>query len=183
MENEQITGTNTVDSESRVISINGPIDETLYDGVIVPLLEMDRASQDEIRIYLTTIGGCTDAALCLADVIERLDSPTKLYLLGTVASAGMIIVMGAYPNDNVEVCAYPSTVGMFHHGSWFMDSLEFERANDWLTFVHERHNSYIKDFIMSHSDYTEEEYASLHRTDRWYSADMMKALGFVNTIL
>lgn len=182
MENE-VVSCNTVDFEARVISINGLIDESLTDTIIIPLLEMDRASSKEIRIYLSTDGGREDVALCLADVLERLQSPTKLILLGTVASAGMLIVMGAYPNDNVEVCAFPSTIGMIHHGSWFINCMEAERAEDWLSFIQGKKRDFIEDYMLSHSKMTDEDYCLLHRRDRWYTAEEMLAYGFVDTIL
>lgn len=171
------------DEETRTISVTGiEITDTLFRYAIEPFLRMDQDGEP-IAIYLNTPGGCPFTGLAFADVLERAQSPVTLYLLGVVASAGMLIPMGAFKNDNVDVVAYPSTIGMMHHGSLFLDEMEFERAEDWFRFVSDHKRQYMNDFILSHSLYTEEDMAQLERADRWMNANELVSYGFADRIL
>lgn len=171
------------DEETRTISMTGiEFSDALFRFAIEPFLKMDRDGEP-ITIYLSTPGGCLYPALCFADVIERAQSPVMIYMLGEVASAGMYIPMGAFNNENVEVVAYPSTVGMLHHGSWFLDTMEMERAEDWFKFARGRKNEYMRDYVLSHSNYTADDIARLDRADRWMDAEELVTFGFANRIL
>lgn len=169
--------------ESYSIYLVGPITSDTIETTAIPLLELIR-DKTPVDFYLSTIGGEIPPAMLIADIIDRCSAPLNIYLLGEVVSAGFLIALAGYNNDNVKTYAYPSTALMWHSGmiegmttSPVHSLCEYSQftADQW-----ERE----KEFIAAHSKLTVEQiHEECWRTDRWFYPNELLELGIIDEIL
>lgn len=166
------------------ITIPDVISRNIIEDCVIPLLEQD-VKGEPITIYITTTGGERAAAMCLCDVIERLKSPTTMYLIGYVYSAGMFIAMSGYNNPNVTTYAYPSTEGMMHHGSLNLGGdveMKIADLKDYMDFNVKKDDE-VREYVLGHSSMPGEFYDTLTRKEYWLSAQEMLEFGIIDGIL
>jgi ATP-dependent Clp protease protease subunit len=168
--------------KNRTIIINETINENIIETAVLPLLEMDNdGSGKEINILVNTLGGQVYNGLVLCDVISKLKTKTTITVLAYAYSMGSLIIMSAYNNPNVTVRCYSFTTALVHGGSTFVEGTS-SQVKDYFEF-NLKYEDKIKDFILSHSKITEEEYQKMERYE-WYmtSEDMLK-YGLVTEII
>lgn len=170
------------DKEKRVLYILDDITDKLYEECITPLLEMDKDGEP-ITLYVNTCGGDLHAAMCLCEVLDRVQSQVDVFLLSEVYSAGMFIAMAGADNDNVTVYAYPSTRGLIHWGTVSFGEDTVENVYDYYAFHRDKIQSARVAYILTHSTYTAEEIAGFDRRDYWVDAQEMLERGIVDVIL
>jgi ATP-dependent Clp protease protease subunit len=168
--------------KNRTIIINEAISEATIECVVLPLLEFDNdGSGKEINIYLSTPGGATYNGLTVCSIIDRLKTPTKIICFSYAMSMGALILMAGYNNPNVTKICLPFTVGLIHGGSQLFEGT-LSQARDYWSF-NEKYEEKIKEYVLSHSRITNEEYEKMSRNE-WYmtSEDMLK-YGLVSEII
>lgn len=89
MNNENIS---EVMNDSRVIFIDGPVDEKMGTYVIGRLLYLDSLNSDDITIYINSPGGSVSEGLAITDTMELLKSKVNTIGYGLVASMGAVIL-------------------------------------------------------------------------------------------
>lgn len=174
-ENEQV--------ESCSIYLFGDINRDTIEDTIMPLIEcLDEGIP--VKLYISTDGGDSTVAMVLADIIDRSETPIDVYLLGEVLSAGFVVALSGYKNEQVHTYAYPSTRVMWHSGhvSGFDSSVSVPSLDDYATHLRKDWNR-LCSFIKEHSCMTDEQISDCYKRDRWFFPEEMLQLGIIDEIL
>lgn len=168
--------------KERIILINDIISENTIDKVVMPLLRMDNdGSGKKITIYLNTSGGSVYDGLCLCNIIEKLKSPTNIIVLGYAYSMGSIILMSGKNNPNVKRYCYPFSTALIHGGSSYVSGTS-SQVKDYFKF-NEKFEKRIADFIVSHTNLSDDDYAAIERYEAYMDSDEMLEKGLVDEII
>lgn len=168
--------------KDRIILINDIISDVTIDKAVMPLLKMDNdGSGEKITIYLNTDGGDVGEGLLLCDVIDRLKTSTDVIVLARAYSMGSIILMAGRDNPNVTRKCYPFSTALLHGGSAYMSGTT-SQVKDYFKF-NEKYEQRITDYIISHTNLTEEDYAAIERYETYMTSEEMLEKGLVDEIL
>ena len=168
--------------KERKILINDIISENTIEKVVMPLLRMDNdGSGKKITIYINTNGGSVYDGLVLCDIIERLKTETEVIVLGYAYSMGSIILMSGKNNPNVIRKCYPFSTALIHGGSTYISGSS-SQVKDYFKF-NEKFEKRIADFIISHTNLTEDDYAAIERYEAYMDSDEMLEKGLVDEII
>lgn len=166
----------------RIILINDVISENTIEKVAMPLLRMDNdGTGEKITIYINTNGGSTHDGLVICDIIERLKTPTDVIVLGYAYSMGGILLMAGRNNENIKRYCYPFSTALIHGGSAYISGTS-SQVKDYFKF-NEKFEKRIADFIVNHTDLTEEDYNAIERYEAYMDSDEMLEKGLVDEIL
>lgn len=166
----------------RKILINDIISENTIEKVVMPLLRMDNdGSGKKITIYVNTNGGSVYDGLVLCDIIEHLKTETEVIVLGYAYSMGSIILMSGKNNPNVTRKCYPFSTALIHGGSAYISGSS-SQVKDYFKF-NEKFEKRIADFIVSHTNLTEDDYAAIERYEAYMDSDEMLEKGLVDEII
>lgn len=168
--------------KNRIILINDTISELTIDKVTMPLLQMDNdGSGKKITIYLNSNGGSVYDGLCLCNIIENLKTETEIIVLGYAYSMGSIILMAGKNNPNVTRKCYPFSTALIHGGSAYVSGTS-SQVKDYFKF-NEKFEKRIADFIVSHTNLSEDDYAAIERYEAYMDSDEMLEKGLVDEII
>lgn len=168
--------------KNRIILINDTISELTIDKVVMPLLQMDNdGTGKKITIYINTNGGSVYDGLCLCNIIEGLKTKTEIIVLGYAYSMGSIILMSGKNNPNVIRKCYPFSTALIHGGSAYVGGTA-SQVKDYFKF-NEKFEKRIADFIVSHTNLTEDDYAAIERYEAYMDSDEMLEKGLVDEII
>ena len=168
--------------EERKILINDIISENTIEKVVMPLLRMDNdGSGKKITIYINTNGGSVYDGLVLCDIIEQLKTETEVIVLGYAYSMGSIILMSGKNNPHVIRKCYPFSTALIHGGSAYISGSS-SQVKDYFKF-NEKFEKRIADFIVSHTNLTEDDYAAIERYEAYMDSDEMLEKGLVDEII
>lgn len=168
--------------KQRIILINDVISEITIEKVVMPLIQMENdGTNKKITIYINTNGGSVNDGLCLCNIIEKLKTPTEVIVLGYAYSMGSIILMAGYNNPNVIRKCYPFSTALIHGGSTYIGGTS-NQVKDYFKF-NEKFEKRIADFIISHTNLTEEDYAAIERYEAYMDSDEMLEKGLVDEII
>ena len=168
--------------KERKILINDIISENTIEKVVMPLLRMDNdGSGKKITIYINTNGGSVYDGLVLCDIIEQLKTETEVVVLGYAYSMGSIILMSGKNNPNVTRKCFPFSTALIHGGSAYISGSS-SQVKDYFKF-NEKFEKRIADFIVSHTNLTEDDYAAIERYEAYMDSDEMLEKGLVDEII
>lgn len=168
--------------KERKILINDIISENTIEKVVMPLLRMDNdKSGKKITIYVNTNGGSVYDGLVLCNIIEQLQTETEVIVLGYAYSMGSIILMSGKNNPNVTRKCYPFSTALIHGGSAYISGSS-SQVKDYFKF-NEKFEKRIADFIVSHTNLTEDDYAAIERYEAYMDSDEMLEKGLVDEII
>lgn len=168
--------------KERKILINDIISENTIEKVVMPLLRMDNdGSGEKITIYINTNGGSVYDGLVLCDIIEQLKTETEVIVLGYAYSMGSIILMSGKNNPHVTRKCYPFSTALIHGGSAYISGSS-SQVKDYFKF-NEKFEKRIADFIVSHTNLTEDDYAAIERYEAYMDSDEMLEKGLVDEII
>ena len=168
--------------KNRIILINDTISDLTIDKVVMPLLQMDNdGTGKKITIYINTNGGSVYDGLCLCNIIEGLKTETEIIVLGYAYSMGSIILMSGKNNTNVTRKCYPFSTALIHGGSAYVGGTA-SQVKDYFKF-NEKFEKRIADFIVSHTNLTEDDYAAIERYEAYMDSDEMLEKGLVDEII
>lgn len=167
---------------NRTIVFNDEVGDSIVETVILPLKKFERDNSNEpVTLILSTYGGSVFDAMSLLNMIDTYKKPLKVVCLNYAMSMGFYILIAGNNNPNVETCCYPYSFGLLHAGEVGVSG-ENHSVKDTLFFT-ERIDDMIKDFVLSHTKITEEEFLK-HLRKQWYmTAEEMKELGVVKKII
>ena len=168
--------------QNRTVLINMSIDASVTETVMLPLLQMDNDGTNEpIKIIITTPGGSLYDGIVVCDIIDNLKCPTEVIVLNYAYSMGSLMLMAGYNNPNVVKKCYKHSTALIHGGSLYFEG-NASNVKDQYKF-NEEFEQKIKDYTLSHSKITEEEYDK-HSKQEWYmtSDDMLK-YGLVDEVI
>ena len=160
----------------RTITINGSINDFIADKVIAQLKTMDRESNEEIEIVVTSLGGSVYSGLRIIGTMESINSPVKTVCEGYCMSMAAVIVAAGEPGRRY---ATPYTTFLLHQvssatqgtlESMKNDLREVERLQTLMTNMLVRYtglSTYHLETIMSFDNFMSSEKAlDLHLIDR-----------------
>lgn len=166
--------------QNNTIIINEEISDNLIELAILPIQNMDEdPNVKEINIYLNTLGGDIYSGFAFVSVLERLKTKTTIHIVGMAASMGALIAMAKSPK--LKVVCDKWSVGLIHSGSQYMEGTT-HAVRDTFKFS-ERYEAKIKEYILSHTNLTEEIYKEIERQEFWMDAEDMLKYGIVDEIL
>lgn len=166
----------------RRIIINDVIDSNIVESAILPLLEMDNdGTGEEIEIVLCTNGGCVFDGMALCDVIDGLKTKTTITILTYGYSMGSLIAIAGFNNPNVTKRCYKHSTCLFHGGVTYLEG-NSNAVKDTFEF-YQKYDEKIKEYTISHSKITEDEYHRLERYEWYMTAETMLEKGIVDEII
>lgn len=166
----------------RIILINDVISANTIEKVVMPLLNMDNdGTNEKITIYINTNGGSVYDGLVVCDIIKRLKTKTDIIVLGYAYSMGSLILMAGKNNPNVTRYCYSFSTALIHGGSSFVSGTS-SQVKDYFKF-NERFEKRIADYIVNHTNLTEDDYAAIERYEAYMDSDEMLEKGLVDIIL
>lgn len=168
--------------KNRIILINDVISELTIDKIVMPLLQMDNdGTGKKITIYINSTGGSVYDGLVLCNIIEQLKTPTDVIVLGYAYSMGSIILMSGKNNPNVVRKCYPFSTALIHGGSACIGGTS-SQVKDYFKF-NEKFEKRIADFIITHTNLSEDDYAAIERYEAYMDSDEMLEKGLVDEII
>ena len=168
--------------KNRTIIINDQITSDIVETAMLPLIEMDNDGTGEpITIRLSTCGGSLFDGITLCDVIDNLKTKTTVVVQTYAYSMGGIILMAGYSNPNVKKVCYKHSTALLHSGSTYLEG-NSSSVKDQFHF-NEKFEKKLKDYTLSHSKITDEEYDSMERYEWYMDSDTMLSKGLVDEIL
>lgn len=181
-------------ANSRVI-LAGEIMDDIVENVAIPLLDMIKEKEETrqeilkgypfklepIEVIIHSPGGSVYDSMFLANIIDKATVPINVKILGNALSMGMIIAMAGYNNSNVTKECYGFSIGLIHAGSLKMEG-EANAVRDTMEF-NDKYSEMMKQYVLSHSKITEEEYEA-HNSKQWYlTAEEMLNYGIVDKVI
>lgn len=134
------------------------------------------ANRKPIILYTSSNGGDVDSGFELIDVIMTSKTPVYTVNLGYQYSMGFLIGLAGHKRY-----AMPNAKFLLHDGSNFVfDSVA--KAQDRMEF-NKKMESRIKNYILSRSKLTADEYNSKYRIEWYMFSDEAKKKGFVDYII
>ena len=168
--------------EKRTIIINEQITSNIVESVMLPLLEMDNDGTGEpINIILNTIGGSLFDGATLCNIIDNLKTPTTITVFTYAYSMGSILLMAGYNNPNVKKRCYKHSTALLHAGSSYLEG-DSMSVKDQFNF-YQKLEDVIKEYTLSHSKITPEEYDKMERYEWYMTSDTMLEKGLVDEII
>lgn len=168
--------------EERIINLNGEIYNDIVENVILPLKAMEKEDPTKpVTIYLNTFGGSVLDGLVLCEILDNIKCPVVIEVLGYAFSMGVYILMAGYNNPNVKKVCHNFSFGLLHAGSVSLagDAKKVRQTQRFNEAIDEK----IRNYILTHSKITEEEYET-HEDQEWYlyAEDLLK-YGIVDEII
>jgi len=81
--------------KERIISLNGPVDESLSASIVAQLLFLEADSPSKpISLYINSPGGSVTAGLAIYDTMRYISSPVSTTCVGQAASMGSLLLCG-----------------------------------------------------------------------------------------
>lgn len=164
--------------KSRSIFIYGPITQELAQKVCTQLVALAAASDDDIRIYVSSPGGHVESGDSIHDMIKFIKP--KVWVIGTgwVASAGALIYVAAAKERRI---ALPNTRFLLHQPSGGTRGMasDIEIQAREIIKMNERLNKIFSEA----TGQPVEKIAKDTDRDYWLSAEEAKEYGLVSRIV
>ena len=168
--------------QNRTIIINEAVTANIVETVMLPLIDMDNDGTNEpITIRLSTVGGSLFDGITLCDIIDNLKTPTTIIVQTYAYSMGGIILMAGYNNPNVRKVCYKHSTALLHSGSTYLEG-NSTAVKDQFHF-NQKFEQKLKDYTLSHSKITENEYDAMERYEWYMDSDTMLEKGLVDDVL
>ena len=167
---------------NRTLVYNKDVDTDIVEMIFLPLLEYEKDDINEpVKLIISTPGGSVSDSLVLCNIIDNYKKPLEIYIFGYACSMGTIILCSGNKNPNVTKYCYPFSFGLFHAGYSAVEG-EALSVEDTMEFNKRVDNS-IRDYVVSHTNISAEEYKANERRQWYLSAEEMKRLGLIDIII
>lgn len=171
------------DLKQRKLFISSNIAQETIEDAVRHIMQFNREDYEippekrkPIVLYVSSDGGDVDAGFELIDVIMNSTTPVYTVNLGYQYSMGFLIGIAGHKRF-----AMPNAKFLLHDGSNFVfDS--GAKAQDRMEF-NKKMEGRIKEYILSRSKLTSEEYESKYRVEWYMFSDEAKEKGFVDYII
>lgn len=78
--------------EDRIILLCGEIDDNLSNNIVAQLLYLDSLGNDNINLYINSVGGSVTAGFAIYDTINYIKSDVSTICIGLAASMGAFLL-------------------------------------------------------------------------------------------
>ncbi len=137
---------------------------------------IDPEKRKPILLYIASVGGEVDSGFELIDVIRTSKTPVYTINLGYAYSMGFLIGLAghkrfAFPNS--KFLHHDGAIGLVNSGNKIRDQMEFQGLVE----------SRIREYVISRTKVTEDEYDEHLRREWYLFADEAKNYGMVDFII
>lgn len=171
------------DLKQRKLFLNVDVDQLSVADIVKHIMQFNKEDKDiavenrqPILLYVTSNGGEVDSGFELIDIIRNSKTPIYTINLGYQYSMGFLIGLAGhkrYATKNAKFLMHDGSNFVYNSGAKVQDQMEFQKK------VEER----VKQYILSRSELTSEEYDSKLRVEWYLFADEAKKKGFVDYII
>lgn len=171
------------DLQQRKLFLNDDITSLTIESVVKHIMQfnkedkgIDTDERQPILLYVSSNGGCVDAGFELIDVIQSSKTPVYTINLGFQYSMGFLIGLAGhkrFATKNAKFLMHDGSNFIYNSGAKAQDQMEFQRKVE----------ARIKEYILSRSKLTSEEYDGKLRVEWYLFADEAKKKGFVDYIV
>lgn len=158
---------------TNLVGIKSEFDSMEGGGNIAFNQQEEECVEKELVLHLNCPGGSVVSAFMIADTLKSLDCKTTCIVEGTVASAGILVMLAC---ENRTMLPHSS---IFIHDT--IHSIESLSFNDIKTFHQEakRVNNQLKQYYLENTKLTEKQVNSFFKTEKTIEYDEALALGFL----
>ena len=169
--------------ENRILILNKDIGNSVLEDYILWILKWNAEDKDlptdkrkPILIYINSLGGDVISGFSLVDAIEQ--SKTKIIgvCLGMAASMAYYIMLSCH--ERVGFC---NSVLLQHDGGIICQNSN-SKAKDTMRF-YDAMDLRIKNFVLSHTNMTQEYYDETFDQEHYMYADEAKSFGCLDKII
>lgn len=171
------------DLKQRKLFLNVDVEQLSVADIVKHIMQynkedkgIDPKDRQPILLYVTSNGGEVDSGFELIDIIQNSKTPVHTINLGYQYSMGFLIGLAGhkrYATQNAKFLMHDGSNFVYNSGAKAQDQMEFQRK------VEER----VKQYILSRSKLTSEEYDSKLRVEWYLFASEAKNKGFVDYII
>ena len=168
--------------DRRELYIDDEINSDVMRNVIVPLRQMAQENPTApIRLFINSPGGSLLDGMVLCDIIDTIQCPLTIEIMGYAYSMAGYIAMAGYNNPNVKKVCHRFSFGLIHAGNVGFSG-DARKAKQVQSFYNKL-DDMAKQYILTHSKITEEQYEN-NLDNEWYlTSDEMLELGIVDEII
>ena len=171
------------DLKQRKLFLNVDVEQLSVADIVKHIMQynkedkgIDPKDRHPILLYVTSNGGEVDSGFELIDIIQNSKTPVYTINLGYQYSMGFLIGLAGhkrFATQNAKFLMHDGSNFVYNSGAKAQDQMEFQRK------VEER----VKQYILSRSKLTSEEYDSKLRVEWYLFASEAKDKGFVDYII
>lgn len=171
------------DLKQRKLFLNADIDQFSVADIVKHIMQINKEDKGRephermpILLYVTSNGGEVDSGFELIDVIMNSKTPVYTINLGYQYSMGFLIGLSGhkrFATRNAKFLMHDGSNFVYNSGAKAQDQMEFNRKIE----------SRIKQYVLSRSKVSEEEYDSKLRVEWYLFADEAKEKEFVDYII
>jgi len=171
------------DLKQRKLFLNADIEQYSIFDIVKHILQYNKEDKgiepekrQPILLYITSNGGEVDSGFELIDAIMSSKTPVYTINLGYQYSMGFLIGLAGhkrYATRNAKFLLHDGSNFVYNSGAKAQDQMEFQKK------VEDR----VKEYILSRSKITNEEYDSKLRVEWYLFADEAKEKGFADYII
>lgn len=171
------------DLKQRKLFLNVDVEQLSVADIVKHIMQynkedkgIDPAQRQPILLYVTSNGGEVDSGFELIDIIQSSKTPVYTINLGYQYSMGFLIGLAGHKRfamPNAKFLMHDGSNFVYNSGAKAQDQMEFQKK------VEER----VKQYILSRSKLTSEEYDSKLRVEWYLFAGEAKDKGFVDCII
>ena len=171
------------DLERRKLFLNTDIEQATIAGIVRNIMQFNkddaglpRNKRRPVFLYIASDGGDVDSGFELIDIIQNSTTPVYTVNLGYQYSMAFLIGLAGHKRY-----ALPSAKFLMHDGSNFVYN-SAAKAQDQMKF-HRDVEDRIKQYVLSTSKITSDEYDSKQRIEWYMFAEEAKEKGFVDYVV
>ena len=171
------------DLKQRKLFLNVDVEQLSVADIVKHIMQynkedkgIDPKDRQPILLYVTSNGGEVDSGFELIDIIQNSKTPVHTINLGYQYSMGFLIGLAGhkrYATQNAKFLMHDGSNFVYNSGAKAQDQMEFQKK------VEER----VKQYILSRSKLTSEEYDNKLRVEWYLFASEAKDKGFVDYII
>ena len=153
---------------------------SIYQNILIwNMIDKDTPinKREPIKIYIDSWGGSLIDGFEIIDAIKASKTPVHTIVTGAAYSCGLMIAIAGKKRF-----AYPHSSFLFHEGSIgseIQDAHKFKKYAEFYNVQLEQ----MKDFILSNTKITEEEYDKMSKDDNWYTTEQALEKGFIDEVI
>lgn len=164
-----------------IVTLNDDVSDENVERVIFPLQQLDEDKNIEhITFYINSAGGDPQVGMAIVSCLENLKTPVTIHILGRACSAACYIAMAK--GKHIKTVCGKYSIGLIHAGSVYIEG-DAMNARDTQAFLDRYEDEVLKEFVLSHTKITREEYEKRLRDEWWLIADDMLKYGIVDEIV
>lgn len=171
------------DLQQRKLFLNADVDQFTVGDIVKHIMQFNKEDigidiQDRVPIilYIASNGGEVGAGFELIDIIQSSKTPVYTVNLGYQYSMGFLIGLAGhkrFATKNAKFLMHDGSNFVYGTGTKVQDQMDFQK----------RVELRIKEYVLSRSNLTSEEYDSKLRVEWYLFADEAKEKGFTDFII